>query len=204
MNVERTVSIPAAIGGVDGVYSESAAWARNFICLSASASFKVQFGQNQPFDASVGVSRDAGPDGIGQMVLSNMTATAITATFVLSDGAHESPPASLTSDLLFPDSNTQAGGNWATNTFAANAKYFYPGTRTINGVSRQRKYIYISNRQGIGDEVGIESATSINDPAPIHLATVQGSQSARLDLSADLILRNLQGAGIKANVFEVF
>src|ERR1044071_2925538 len=147
MNVERTVTIPAAIGGVDGVYSESAAWARNFICLSASDGFKVQFGQQQAFDASVGISRDAGPDGIGAMVLSNMTASTVTVTFVLSDGAHESPPNALTSGILKPDTNTQAGGNWGTNTFAANASYAYPGTRLINGVSRQRKYIYISNRQ---------------------------------------------------------
>lgn len=197
MNVTRTISLAAAIGGVAGVYTESAAWARSFICVNSSATFQVQIGQDAPSSASTGVSFVI-PEGAGHIVLLNTSAAAVNVTFVLSDAAYVTQPLPLSSQILVADTQTQtAGHDWTLNTFGAAATYSYPGTR--NG--RQRKYIYISNREPAGSTADL----GVEDSAGNFLAVVLVTQSARLDLSDDLVLRNLKGGGgAKIYVFEVF
>jgi len=192
MNVTRNVRIPAAIGSVEGVYAEQAAWARWLICLSASGPFKAAFGQQQYFDVGVGVSRDAGDDGIGTLTLSNNTGALVTATIVLSDGRHEAPPTLLTSSFLVADTQCQTA-------IAALASFTYAGTRTINGVSRQRKFLEVDvTAAGAGNSITLE------DSAGNRLALIPNGGNRRFEISADLVLHNTNGSTATLSVYEVF
>lgn len=192
MNVTRNFRIPAAIGAIEGVYVEQAAWATWLICLSATATFRVQFGQQQAFDCAVGVARDAGSDGIGTLTLSNSTGAAITGTIVLSDGRHDAPPTLLTSSILVADTQCQTD-------IASMATFTYQGTRTINGVSRQRKFLDVDV-----SNAGANNFITLEDSSGKRLALIANGTNRRFEISDDLVLRNTLGGPATLSVYEVF
>lgn len=91
----KTITIPAAINGVDGVYNENFGQP-GFAIVSASSSFFLQIGNGQAFKVSVGgqIGSDSGPE-LGRITFSNKTTTAIDVTI----GDYNSKIATIPPDL---------------------------------------------------------------------------------------------------------
>jgi hypothetical protein len=190
MNLQRSITLPAASGGQPGGYWENVGRARFFICLSSSAPFKVQFGQDQATDSSTGVAAASGQSGIGRLALLNDTTSTITVTFAVSDAPLQPQPNPLSSQILVSDTQTQVN-------LGAGNSYTYVGNRTINGVQRQRKFLDIDMTSGGPIEVQ-ETSTAR------RIGLIQANTFRRFDLSDDLTVFNPTGGSVKVTIYEVF
>lgn len=144
----KSVSIPAAINGNPGVYSE-----RNmdtvFVCISSDGPCTVQLGSQAAASCIAGLvlGTPGGPQ-IQTLTLQNTGVVAVNVTFdtgnVAQQGAVPTAPIENFFNLPLYASPGSVTGTRAIGAAGANPGVI-PGTQLINGVSKTRQFIEITN-----------------------------------------------------------
>jgi len=199
----KTVSIPAAINGTPGSYFERTGNDTVFSCVSSNGPCQVQIGNQPPQSCFAGlVLGDPASPPIGSITFLNFGAVAVDVTFDSGTTAYKgaTPPAPSDNFINVPvfGNPGSLGGTMA----LPNGKGVpIGGTQVINGVSKTRQWIEITNFSATDD---IYVFINHGNPLDQCVGSVFARTSRRFDVSKDLVFVNISANVIQCTAYEQY
>jgi hypothetical protein len=199
----KTVSIPAAINGTPGSHFERTGNDTVFSCVSSSGPCQVQIGNQRPQSCIAGlVLGDPASAPLGSITFLNFGAVAVDVTFDSGTTAYKgATPTAPSENLINLPIFGAAGSLGGTRALPTGQGVPIGGTQVINGVSKTRQWIEISNFSATDD---IYVYINHGNPLDQCIGSVFPRTFRRFDVSKDLVLVNISANVIQCTAYEQY
>lgn len=199
----KTISIPAAINGTPGSYFERTGKDTVFSCVSSSGPCQVQIANQTPQSCIAGlVLGDPASAPIGSITFLNYGAVSVDVTFDSGTTPYKgATPTTPSDNFLNLPAFGNAGSLGGTRALPTGSGVPISGTQLINGVSKTRQWIEITNFSAT-DYIYVY----INHGNPLDqcLGCVFPTSSRRFDVSKDLVFVNISANVIQCTAYEQY